>query len=126
MKPTLKLIHMAKQVYEFETPDKDFTLDSNVRLNDYIVPNFYYRLTDINASAAPVYFKQYLNHVEVRNSRIGKLKSMEVLDGSDNLIERTDLGYTEDTPSGQGKYTLWNFCFLEITTSGQFSDYYVL
>lgn len=113
----------GKQVYEFETPDKTLVTQVSTSLFDNIVPDYHY-ITSNGLRSETVYLKQYLHKSEIRNSRVGKLRSVRIYDKNNSLIETTLLGYTERMPQDQGIYTSGSI-LSEITSSGEFLDYHV-
>ncbi len=89
----------TKQVFEFETPHHSTVSENYVEEENYQIPGWGAAFSDI------VYYRQHMNTVNVRNAKIGKIKSIKIYDKDDNLFQSTDFTYTDNLPSHQGKFS---------------------
>lgn len=108
----------TKTVYKFETPHHSNVIETSSKIHDYKVNGMAYSFSD------KVYLKHYFNNVEVRNSKVGKIKSIRTYDNSLNkLVKETIFNYTENTPNDMGRYTSGSI-LSEFNSSGGQSDYF--
>ena len=117
--------YAVKQVFEFETPNKNMVVENTTQLHDYLVPGLHYR-TGNDLESDQVYFKQYLHKIDVKTSKIGKIKSIKTYDKNNVLNESTIFDYIESTPSDQGKYTAGVILSEIASTTSSFLDAHVM
>ena len=89
----------TKQVFEFETPHHSLVSETNLEEENYQIPGWGAVYGDA------IFYRQYLNKVQVRNAKIGKIKSIKIYDKEDSLFQSTDFTYTENLPNDQGKFS---------------------
>jgi hypothetical protein len=93
----------AKQVYEFEVPTKNLVTENRTTIEDGRIPGF--KAEENIPITSEVYMRHYLHRLSIRNSRIGKIKSIRTLDANNKEVESYNFQYTETPPGDQGKFT---------------------
>jgi hypothetical protein len=98
--------YSSKVAYSFETPHSTMIAEYSSMVNDYQMPGYSFLENNYSVDYSDnVFFKQYYNKVDIRTAKIGKLKSVNVMDQNNAVISSTNFTYSENLPNSQGLYT---------------------